>query len=537
MTWKKIKLGALLTESKIISEKPNTDKRLTVRLNVQGVEKRPIAKDKKGATTYYVRKKGQFIYGKQNLHKGAFGIIPNELDGFESSSDIPAFDISAECYPEWIYYFFLKGNFYLKLESLAKGVGSKRINPSQIFDLDIYLPSIEEQKIILKKIQLFTEKKKSLEIESKFQLDSVKKLKFKLLDDCIYGELTKNWRKLNSDIKDGNHLVNEIKTRQLNWIKENKNIGYKEAFTIEKKLKKLSKSKLKTPDIKLPPNWVWAPIIEISQIVVDCHNKTAPYINEGVPLIRTSNIRNGELNLITTKYVSEETYNFWSRRCPPLPGDILFTREAPVGEGAIIPEGIKLCMGQRMMLIRVYNDLILREYLLLVITSPDFLNRISKFKKGTLVGHLRIGDVENFHIPVPPYQEQIEIVTKMNILQNLCIKSINLSISNLKNIRSFYDNYLIQNLGELPIITPSATLNVRSQATSINQRTIKFNSNTLLMDLVNLLKENGKLHAEDLWKMSKYPNDIDTFYAELKIQIEEKKSIKESTEKGYLELV
>ena len=57
---------------------------------------------------------------------------------------------------------------------------------------------------------------------------------------------------------------------------------------------------------------------------------------------------------------------------PPLPGDILLTREAPVGEGAIIPKGVKLCMGQRMMLIRVYNDFILREYLLLVITSPKF---------------------------------------------------------------------------------------------------------------------------------------------------------------------
>ena len=66
---------------------------------------------------------------------------------------------------------------------------------------------------------------------------------------------------------------------------------------------------------------------------------------------------------------------------------------------------------------------------------------------------------------------------------------------------------------------------------------IKYNSKTLLMDLVKLLKENGKLHAEDLWKMSKFPNDIDAFYAELKKQIEETKSIKEvENEKGYLEL-
>ena len=58
------------------------------------------------------------------------------------------------------------------------------------------------------------------------------------------------------------------------------------------------------------------------------------------------------------------------------------------------------------------------------------------------------------------------------------------------------------------------------------------------MDLIKLLKENGKLHAEDLWKMSEYPNDIDAFYAELKTKIEIDKTIKEVTnEKGYLQLV
>jgi type I restriction enzyme S subunit len=143
--WNKVKLRTLLTESKIISEKPNSCNRIRVKLNVLGVEKRPNTKDKMGATKYYTRKAGQFVYGKQNLHKGAFGIIPKELDGFESSQDIPSFDIDESCYPEWIFYFFKKGNFHLKLESLAKGVGSKRIHPEQIYDLDIYIFTYERR--------------------------------------------------------------------------------------------------------------------------------------------------------------------------------------------------------------------------------------------------------------------------------------------------------------------------------------------------------------------------------------------------------
>lgn len=64
------------------------------------------------------------------------------------------------------------------------------------------------------------------------------------------------------------------------------------------------------------------------------------------------------------------------------------------------------------------------------------------------------------------------------------------------------------------------------------------------MDLVTILKENGKLHAEDLWKMSEHHDDtdignsLDKFYADLKEKIEVDKTIREVTnEKGYLEII
>lgn len=76
------------------------------------------------------------------------------------------------------------------------------------------------------------------------------------------------------------------------------------------------------------------------------------------------------------------------------------------------------------------------------------------------------------------------------------------------------------------------------------ERQIIYNNKTTNMDLVKLLKVNGKLHAEDLWKMSKHYDDknigdsIDKFYSDLKTKIEIEKTIKEVTnEKGYIELV
>ena len=56
MSWKKVKLGDILTESKIISENPNPDRRITVRLKVLGVEKRGIENEVEGATKQYIRR-------------------------------------------------------------------------------------------------------------------------------------------------------------------------------------------------------------------------------------------------------------------------------------------------------------------------------------------------------------------------------------------------------------------------------------------------------------------------------------------------
>jgi type I restriction enzyme S subunit len=169
-----------------------------------------------------------------------------------------------------------------------------------------------------------------------------------------------------------------------------------------------------------PKTWQPVRLIDCCQLLVDCHNKTAPYTSSGIPIIRTSNIRERRFRLDDMRFVSEETYEFWSRRCPPQPGDIMFTREAPMGEAAIVPEGAKYCLGQRTMLIRPMHEYIDNKYLLIALTEPQLLERASIEAIGSTVKHLRVGDVENLSVPLPPLAEQHRIVAKVNELMALC---------------------------------------------------------------------------------------------------------------------
>jgi type I restriction enzyme S subunit len=146
--WEEKKLGDFLSLAK--KETPefiDISKILTVKLNLKGVFLNNRTDGLKiGATKYIIRKKGQFIYGKQNLFNGAFAIIPDKFDGFVSSGDVPSLDIdSNQLDSKFLYFFLARTSFYKKLENIASGSGSKRIHEKTLFKVEIDLPSLKEQ--------------------------------------------------------------------------------------------------------------------------------------------------------------------------------------------------------------------------------------------------------------------------------------------------------------------------------------------------------------------------------------------------------
>lgn len=171
------KLNKFLKISKIKCE-DNINKRLTVKLNLKGITPRKTkTTEKEGVTTQYIRKKGQFIYGKQNLYKGAFGIVPKELDGFLSSSDIPSFDfINNDLNPYWLYYFMSRKNYYTRLEKYSTGTGSKRISPEEFLNIKIQVPSIEEQKKQVKILNKLIKKQNLLKYKKNYLINFKKGL-------------------------------------------------------------------------------------------------------------------------------------------------------------------------------------------------------------------------------------------------------------------------------------------------------------------------------------------------------------------------
>ncbi len=176
----------------------------------------------------------------------------------------------------------------------------------------------------------------------------------------------------------------------------------------------------------------------------------------------------------------------------------------------------------------------MNEYIKLVLKGMESLLLEYFVKYGMTVHSLKYSEFELLAIPLPPLEEQKAIFIKISELHTNCDNLEKEIISNKKNSEKLIQSVLIELLGGENNVLINKLSAKELKETPL--REIKYNSKTTLMDLVKLLTVNGKLHAEDLWKMSKHPEDIDMFYAEFKKQIEKKNTIKE-TEKGYFELV
>lgn len=138
------------------------------------------------------------------------------------------------------------------------------------------------------------------------------------------------------------------------------------------------------------------------ELIVDCPHSTPEWTDEGIIVLRNQNIRNGVLDLSTPSYTNEGDYQKRIKRAVPHAGDIVFTREAPMGEVCLIPEGLKCCLGQRQVLLRPKKG-ISGEYLFWALQSPYVQHQISWNEgTGTTVSNVRIPVLKALQIPRYP---------------------------------------------------------------------------------------------------------------------------------------
>lgn len=494
-------LGDILAESKLEVGAPNPQKRIRVKLSLGGVEKRPELKEKEGATKYFVRKAGQFIYGKQNLHKGAFGIIPSELDGYESSGDLPAFDVVDKCIPEWIFYFFIQNDLYKKLEILAKGIGSKRIQPSQLFQLKINIPELEYQRRLIDKIKVLERDIQRIKAELNKQLDIVTNLKYSFLTEAFRGHHTKDWRKGNGYLgssSESNSFVGSNFSIPDTW--EVKTIG--EYVVCERgRFSARPRNDPKFFNGKIP-------FIQIGDLPSD-----GGFIKKHNQTLNEAGLKVSKLFPVGTIVIAIVGATIGNTG--------ILTYETAFPDSLI---GIKP---------QEHFDSQYLEYYLRF--NKEKLRSLSYSGGGQ--PNIKLATINSLEIHVPPVEEQRIISAKISKVFSYLEQfeqEIRRSFEILEKLftteisKYWFDNNIIVNMAN--------NQNSISFFKEIQEADKQFSNDETNSEILDLLRDHGKMPALTVLRQSKFKDNIDDFYTNIKYLMEEIKVIRES-DKGYIELV
>jgi type I restriction enzyme S subunit len=178
--------------------------------------------------------------------------------------------------------------------------------------------------------------------------------------------------------------------------------------------RELFESTLQTVFSEKGEGWVdyKKPLSEFCELVVDCEHKTAPTQEEGIPSIRTPNIGKGKLILDGVYRVSEDTYREWTRRAEPQPGDLILAREAPAGNVVVIPENLRVCLGQRTVLIRPNLKIFEPEFLVWLLLQSKMQQKLLAHSRGATVQHVNMKDIRALDVgAIPPLLVQRNIIS------------------------------------------------------------------------------------------------------------------------------
>lgn len=318
-------------------------------------------------------------------------------------------DVSADFFNYQFKYKRKKGDF---IAIAQKAVNQSSINQQKLKNTDFVLPPFPTQLAIVAKIEeLFSELDKGIE-QLKTAQQQLKTYRQSVLLAAIEGNYTEEWRKKNksTDIKE--FLIKEKKSKKLNF----------------------------EVNLELPQNWASIKLDEISERVSVGHvGPTSEFYTskkEGIPFIRSQNVRKGFLDFDGLQYITKE-FHLKLKKSKLKPGDLLIVRVgANRGDACLLPDNLGEINCANIVFARPLKEL--GKFLHYYFISPAWTNLIAKLTTGSAQGVINTTIVAETIINFPSLEEQQQIVQEIESRLSVADKmeeSINQSLQQAEVLR------------------------------------------------------------------------------------------------------
>ena len=402
-----VRLGDLLRHRKefVAIDDLATYKRPRVQLHAKGILLRDEIPGALIKTKHQqVCRTGEFLVAEIDAKVGGFGIVPVALNGSIVSSHYFLFVVDEDKLDRrFLNYFIRTAGFREQVEAQGS-TNYAAIRPAHVVAYQIPLPPLAEQRRVVARVEDLAR-----------QLYEASDLRRSTL-----AEMGGLWRSLLAEAFAGRLATTRGTGTAKDLLRASVARYSRSDFQRSNNAHPHSPMAFESGPYPLPEGWVWTNLGSVLTHLVDCVNDTPDFAESDTGLLglKSTNIRPYTLDLSRRWFMRTADFDRWNRRETPRPGDIVLTREAPMGYACAIPPGLRTCLTQRLMLLRPDTETVLTEWLLHYLCSTQFRAEVQDQCRGLTTPHIRVKDAPRFLLPLAPLGEQRFIVAKLAALRS-----------------------------------------------------------------------------------------------------------------------
>lgn len=327
------------------------------------------------------------------------------------------------------YLYYVLKYYQPYLEKLGEGsTNQTELKPITISELFIPIPPLNEQKIIVQKINsvlpladIYGEKENEL---IKYNVEFPNMLKKSILQMAIQGKMVEQ----NSEDEPASILLQRIKAEKDSLIKAGKIKKDKNESTIFRRdnsyYEKIGNEERCIDDevpFDIPDSWEWSRMQTCLDVRDGTHD-SPKYVSDGIPLITSKNLKNGEIDFSTAKFISEDDHIAISQRSKVDQNDIMYAMIGSIGNPVLYRGNATFSIKNMALFKNIPNGLYM-EYVFWFLFFSQY--EMKRYASGGVQSFVSLSYLRNFLIPVPPLEEQKRIVDRIKILLGVMEKITN----------------------------------------------------------------------------------------------------------------
>lgn len=309
---------------------------------------------------------------------------------------------------KYLFYWLLTAEF----DRYANGDPSKGALYPAIGEKDLLhgvipLPSIEEQSMIVDRVEAAFSALDTIDTLQAQYADNFSVLKGKLIDAAIQGKLTKQLP------EDGTaeELYQQIQEKKQALIKAGK-------IKKEKPLPNISENEI---PFEIPSNWKWIRWGNVVNIVSARRVHQSDWRKAGVPFYRAREIAKlAEDGFVQNElFISEDLYDEFSKSGVPQENDLMVSAVGTLGRTYVVKAKDRFYYKDASVLCFENFGAVNPYYLALVMKSNMMQRQIESNSGGTTVDTLTMVRMVKYLMPLPPRAEQDRIVEAINLITKI----------------------------------------------------------------------------------------------------------------------